>query len=94
MKSLVGQILDFAFFLVMVLAISSTIMTWIPQLRWTQVGRIIYSITEPVYMKFRKIFPPLMIKRGVAMDFSALGAFFTFYLVYVILKKYLVPFIP
>ncbi|MEI6519947.1 MAG: YggT family protein [bacterium] len=94
MRLIVSQILDFAIYAVMVLAIFSSVMSWIPSLRWTEIGKLVFNLTDPVYMRFRKLFPPLMIKKGVAMDFSAIAAFFTFYLAYALLKKFIVPLIP
>ena len=94
MKFILVQILDLAFYAVMALAIFSTVMTWIPSLRWTEIGKIVFKLTDPVYMRFRKFFPPLMIKQGVAMDFSPLAAFFTCYLVYVILRTIIIKILP
>ena len=93
-RPLVAILLYYAFNAIMIIIIASVVITWVPSLRWTPIGRFIFNITEPVFMKFRRIFPPLMIKQGVAMDFSSLAAFFAIYLVYVVLQKYIVPLIP
>ncbi|KEO80933.1 YggT family protein [Tumebacillus flagellatus] len=54
---------------------ASIILTWIPDIQRTIVGRILYRITEPYLGIFRRFIPAVRLGGGY-MDFSPIVALF------------------
>jgi YggT family protein len=53
--------------------IASILMTWVPDISKTGVGRFLTRVTEPYFAPFRRLVPP--IRAGVgAIDFSPIVA--------------------
>ncbi len=94
MKQIILSILNLAMYAVMFLSIMSIVITWVPQLRWSPLGRLVYNITEPVYMRVRRIFPPIVIKQGVGLDFTPWIAFFATMIIYTVLTMLVKKIIP
>lgn len=67
--SIVNQILMIYYYLL----IARILMSWVPSVQDTSLGRILFRLTEPYLAVFRKIIPPLSIGPG-AIDFSPIVA--------------------
>ncbi len=50
------------------------VMSWIPQLRGSQLQEILYQITEPIIMPFRRLLSKIPALQGFPLDLSFLLA--------------------
>ncbi len=59
----IGQILittsDLFFTLMTLLILGRVILSWLPQYRYSQIGQIIFSVTDPVMRPIQNLIPPL-----------------------------------
>ncbi len=48
------------FFTILILIIfARVILSWLPQYRYTQIGRVIFDISEPIMRPFQNLIPPV-----------------------------------
>ncbi|QQE80718.1 YggT family protein [Alicyclobacillus sp. SO9] len=73
--NIIGNIL----YIYLYLLIAVAIMSWIPDVAETQLGRILRRITDPYLNLFRRFIPPLNLG-GMMLDIAFFIAFFVYYL--------------
>ncbi len=74
-----GQILidtaNILFPLLILIIFARVILSWLPQYRYSQIGNLIYSLSEPILRPFQNLIPPV----GM-MDLSPMVATVAIYL--------------
>ncbi len=79
-----GEILlttvNLLFPLLMFLIFARVILSWLPQYRYSQIGTIIYDLTEPILRPFQNLIPPV----GM-MDLSPMVAWLALYIAWQLL---------
>lgn len=68
------------FNVVSLLILARIIMSWLPQLRYNQIGEFVFGITEPILSPFQRIIPPI----GM-IDISPMVAIIALYVLQTIL---------
>lgn len=74
--SIVSWILQIYYYLL----IARILMSWVPEMERTAVGRLLYRLTEPYLGIFRRFIPPLYFG-GAGIDFSPIVAFLVYWFV-------------
>lgn len=76
MESLIIQAIDKFFQILYYLILIRIILSWIPALRDTAIGNLIYSFTEPILGPVRQMIDSSPIGGGMMLDFSPVIALF------------------
>jgi YggT family protein len=62
------------------LLIAAAVMSWIPDLTETQIGRLLIRLTDPYLSLFRRFIPPLPLG-GIALDIAFIVAVVVYFFV-------------
>jgi len=76
MESLMIQAIDKFFQILYYLILIRIILSWIPSLRDSSIGRVIYNFTEPILGPVRGMIDNSPIGGGMMLDFSPVIALF------------------
>ena len=87
MQNLLLQAVDKFFSLLYFLILIRIILSWIPGLRDSGFGRIIYELTEPILGPIRRMLDNSPIGGGMMLDFSPIIALFIMKIISVILQS-------
>lgn len=59
MGQVIYQTTELFFSIIMLLILVRIIMSWLPQLRATQIGEVVMNLTEPILAPFQRLIPPV-----------------------------------
>ncbi len=90
MQSLLIQTVDKFFDVIYFLILIRIILSWIPVLRDTKFGDIIYQLTEPILGPIRSMINNSPIGGGMLLDFSPVIALFIMQIICNVLKAVIV----
>lgn len=62
------------------LLIATAIMSWIPDLASTQIGRILHNVTDPYLRIFRRFIPPVPLG-GIMLDVAFIVAIIVYFFI-------------
>jgi YggT family protein len=89
----VGQILlttvNLLFPLLMLIIFARVILSWLPQYRYSQIGQIIFDLSEPIMRPFQNLIPPV----GM-LDLSPMVAWLVLYIVWQVLDAIILSIFP
>jgi YggT family protein len=84
----VGEVLyttvDWLFGILTLLIFARVILSFLPQYRYSQIGELVYGLTEPILSPFQRVLPPV----GM-FDLSPMVAIITLYILRVILLAFI-----
>ena len=86
MESLIIQAIDKFFQILYYLILIRIILSWIPALRDTAIGNLIYSFTEPILGPVRQMIDSSPIGGGMMLDFSPVVALFIMKIICTVVK--------
>ncbi len=80
MRDILMSTINLLFMALILVIFARVILSWVPQYRYTQFGRVIFDISEPILRPIQNIMP----STGM-MDFSPMVATFLLYVIWQIL---------
>ena len=86
MQNLLLQAVDKFFEVIYFLILIRIVLSWLPSIRNTAVGGIIYSLTEPILGPVREMIDRSPIGGGMMLDFSAVVALFIMKIICTVVK--------
>lgn len=86
MQNLLLQAVDKFFEVIYFLILIRIVLSWLPSIRNTAVGGIIYSLTEPILGPVREMIDRSPIGGGMMLDFSSVVALFIMKIICTVVK--------
>lgn len=72
---------------VSLLILANIVISWVPQWRWTPIGRFVYRLTDPPLALIRRFVRPLAFGGRVGIDLSPMILLMAAFVVYNVLAK-------
>jgi len=79
-------ILDWLNYLFTGLILANVLISWVPQLKWSGVGRWIFNLGEAMSRPFKRWLRPLRMG-GVGLDFSLVACYFAGQIVFFLVRE-------
>lgn len=87
MSGLLNNAIDIFFRVLYILILIRVFMSWIPNLRYTSFGGLIYTLTDPILVPVKKMMDKSPLGGGMMLDFSPVIALFILDIIQTILHS-------
>jgi len=87
MGVLLNNAIDIFFRVLYILIIIRVFMSWVPNLRYTSIGNLIYTLTDPILGPVKRMMDKSPLGGGMMLDFSPVIALFILDIIQAILHS-------
>lgn len=85
MSALLTNAINIFFRVLYILILIRVFMSWVPNLRYTFIGNLIYTLTDPILVPVKKMMDKSPLGGGMMLDFSPVIALFILDIIQMIL---------